>query len=103
MKVSWNINYRRDVPRQSLASVRLNSVSEGLVPLMFSTSWVYSLKDCDPVGLSVSRSVDSVGLKWTVLIGRTGFVTMYWIPDPTLNLKWLKKDFWSTNADHVSA
>jgi hypothetical protein len=35
----------------------------------------------------MSRSVQLS--KWTVLIGRTGFDTMYSIPDPTLSLRWM--------------
>ena len=62
----------------------LNSVSEGLVPLISSNSRVYLPKDCDPVGLSVSRSVGFS--KWAVVIGRTGFGTISSIPDPTLSL-----------------
>jgi len=62
----------------------LNSVSEGLVPLISSKSRAYLLQKYDPVGLSMSRSVElSI---WTALIGRTGFDTMYSIPDPTLSL-----------------
>jgi len=50
-----------------------------------SKSRDYLLKDYDPIGLSTRRSVDIS--KWTVLIGRTGFYTMYTIPDPTLSLR----------------
>ena len=62
----------------------LNSVSEGPVPPISSKSRVFLLKDCDPVGLSASRSVGfSI---WTVLIGRTVFNTMLTVPDPTLSI-----------------
>jgi hypothetical protein len=59
-------------------------VSEGLVALISSKPRVDLLKDCDPVELSGSSLVGVP--KWTVLIGRTGFDTMYSIPDPTLGL-----------------
>jgi hypothetical protein len=85
---------RVEVPQHVVRAVRLqpgagtrplfdsNSVSEGSVPLISSKSRVCLPKDDDPVGLSLSRSVEPP--KWTVLIGRTGFDTMYSIPDPTL-------------------
>ena len=63
--------------------------------MISSKSRVYSLKDCDPFGLSVSRSVGFP--KMTVLIGRTGFDTMYSIPDPTLSFSRL---CFSNHASH---
>ena len=68
----------------ALFPVLLNSVSEGHVPLISSRSRFYLLKDCDPIGLSASRSVGFP--KRTVLIGRTGFGNIYSVPDPTLSL-----------------
>jgi hypothetical protein len=42
------------------------------------------LKDPNPVGLSAGRSVGL--LKWTVLIGRTGFITRTSIADTELDV-----------------
>jgi len=53
----------------------LNSLSE---------SRVYLLVNLNPVGPSASLSVGF--LKWTVLIGRTGFDTIYSTPSPTVSL-----------------
>ena len=58
----------------------LNSVSEGHVLFISSRSRVYR----DPVGQSASRSVGFS--KSTVVIGRTGLVTISSLPDPTLSL-----------------
>jgi len=60
------------------------------VLLISSRSVVYLLRDRDPVGLSASRSAGFS--KWTVLIGRTGFVTISSLPDPTLSLTSISYD-----------
>jgi hypothetical protein len=60
-------------------------VSSSPLTLISSKPRVYLLKDGDPVGLSAGRSV--FFSEWTVLIGRTGFETVFPIPDPTLSLR----------------
>jgi hypothetical protein len=70
----WGQSATTKPVRAEAGTFNLKLASEGLVPLISSKSRVYLLKDCDPVGLSVSESVGFS--KWTLLIGRTGFGTM---------------------------
>ena len=69
-QLDTSTRYLDSIPRRCW---QVNSVSEGHVPLISSVSMVCLLKDGDPVGLSVSRSVGFS--ERTVLIGRTGFDT----------------------------
>jgi hypothetical protein len=72
-------------PFQKKVGVLLNSVSGLHVTLISSESRVYQLKHSAQVGLSATQSVGL--LKWTVLIGQTGFDTIPSIPDPTLSFR----------------
>jgi len=64
----------------------LSSVSARPVTLGSSESGIYLPKDRDQVGQSARRSVGFSD--WTVLIGRTGFDTISWLPDPTHTCAW---------------